>query len=75
MEARQQIARIRNAILALEIKGWPIYIDTIRIVYEESVKSGIPVPDMIKPESLQHFSKSIESCLSKEEAEVMETGL
>ena len=66
MEARQQIARIRNAVLALEAKGWPIYIDTIRLVYNEAIKAKVPITEMIKPAALQQFSKAIEACLMKE---------
>ena len=75
MESRQQIARIRNSVLALELKGLPIYIDTIKIVYNESLKYKIPITEMIKSESLHCFAKAIETVLMKEsqhEAETME---
>lgn len=66
MEGRQQIARVRGSVLVLEAKGWPIYIDTIRLVYEESVKRKIPITDMVKASSLEQFSEVIEESLNKE---------
>ena len=57
---------MRGAVLALEAKGWPIYIDTIKLVYEKSMKAKIPITDMIKSSSLEQFSRVIEESLNKE---------
>jgi len=58
----------------LENKGWPIYIDTIKVIYEESIKLKIAITEMNKSENIMKFAKSIENFLLKDSkhSEMME---
>eukprot|EP00831_Metopus_contortus_P005500 TRINITY_DN12086_c0_g1_i2.p1 TRINITY_DN12086_c0_g1~~TRINITY_DN12086_c0_g1_i2.p1 ORF type:complete len:119 (+),score=30.83 TRINITY_DN12086_c0_g1_i2:3-359(+) len=71
-ESRDLMARIRNAICALQAKGWPIFIDTIRSVVTDSINHKIPTALMTRPESLSLYQAKLSTLLEKDQAVAME---
>eukprot|EP00698_Gefionella_okellyi_P020345 TRINITY_DN6365_c0_g1_i1.p1 TRINITY_DN6365_c0_g1~~TRINITY_DN6365_c0_g1_i1.p1 ORF type:complete len:317 (-),score=49.11 TRINITY_DN6365_c0_g1_i1:30-980(-) len=53
---RQAIARVSNAIMALDRLFLAISADTIMDVYNSSVQSGIAVADMLRPDTLYEIT-------------------
>eukprot|EP00455_Lapot_gusevi_P022270 TRINITY_DN2318_c0_g1_i3.p1 TRINITY_DN2318_c0_g1~~TRINITY_DN2318_c0_g1_i3.p1 ORF type:complete len:202 (+),score=44.83 TRINITY_DN2318_c0_g1_i3:80-607(+) len=49
VEARENIARVRNSIIALSKVGVPISPTTILDVFEESVRLGFQAPEILNP--------------------------
>ncbi len=54
---REKIARVRNAIVALNTVFVEISPDTISDVYDTSLQSEVDVKDMLKPDIVLEITK------------------
>jgi len=57
VEVREKLARVRNAILALNAQFIPIYPETIISTYEQSLKLNCAIKDMLKPNIIDKITQ------------------